>query len=217
MATESAPLSSLTSLGQTPDPGDLLYVVDVSDTSEGANGTSKSVTYNHISSGGGGGQPASTTTTWFSHAQLNGQQGNISTVAGTRYWSELMIYFDSEITGIAYTTSGFTGTVKIITELHDDTGALVATSSTAGTLVDEATTTPQLVPFTIPYTASAGRYFAALQFDTTFDPTLIQFKADGSATGAYISGSATGTFGVGASITPGSSYTVGVAPVCSTY
>ncbi len=49
MATK---LTDLAALGGTPDAGDLLTVVDVSDTSGGAAGTSKKVTYANLGAGG---------------------------------------------------------------------------------------------------------------------------------------------------------------------
>lgn len=49
MATK---LTDLAALGATPDAGDLLTVVDVSDTSGGAAGTSKKVTYANLGAGG---------------------------------------------------------------------------------------------------------------------------------------------------------------------
>ena len=51
MATK---LTDLAALGTTPDSGDFLTVVDVSDTSGGAAGTSKKVTYANFGAGGSG-------------------------------------------------------------------------------------------------------------------------------------------------------------------
>lgn len=225
MASESAPLSSLTSLGQTPSPGDLLYVVDVSDTTEGADGTSKSVTYNHISSGGGGGQPASTTTVWFSQVLVNNVSGSVEIVAGTKYWIELMIPFDITATGIAWEPTGYGNTendpAEIIVELHDTNGVLVANSSLSGTTVPYNTNPSSFykVPFTSPYAASAGRYFVVLQFNVNYSPDTLdlKFAADGLQAAPYIAGSATGSFGSGGNITPGTSYTIQVGALCSTY
>lgn len=44
-------LTDLPDLGTTPAPADPLYIVDVSDTSEGISGTSKKVTYSDITAG----------------------------------------------------------------------------------------------------------------------------------------------------------------------
>jgi len=49
MATK---LTDLTALGATPDAADLLTIVDVSDTTGGASGTSKKVTYANLGAGG---------------------------------------------------------------------------------------------------------------------------------------------------------------------
>ena len=51
MATK---LTDLAAVGTTPDSGDFLTVVDVSDTTGGAAGTSKKVTYANLGTGGGG-------------------------------------------------------------------------------------------------------------------------------------------------------------------
>lgn len=48
----STKLTDLAALGTTPDSGDYLTVVDVSDTSGGAAGTSKKVTYANLGAGG---------------------------------------------------------------------------------------------------------------------------------------------------------------------
>tara|TARA_R110000796_G_scaffold76294_7_gene170806 strand:+ start:5881 stop:6429 length:549 start_codon:yes stop_codon:yes gene_type:complete len=45
-------LTDLTALGATPDAGDFLHVVDISDTSGSADGTSKKVAYSNIGGGG---------------------------------------------------------------------------------------------------------------------------------------------------------------------
>ena len=51
----STKLTDLAALGTTPAAGDFLTVVDIDDTSGGAAGTSKKVTYSDLGIGGGGG------------------------------------------------------------------------------------------------------------------------------------------------------------------
>ena len=51
----STKLTDLTALGTTPAAGDLLTIVDVDDTTGGAAGTSKKVTYANLGIAGGGG------------------------------------------------------------------------------------------------------------------------------------------------------------------
>ena len=46
-------LTDLSALGTTPDAGDFLHVVDISDTSGSADGTSKKVAYSNIGGSGG--------------------------------------------------------------------------------------------------------------------------------------------------------------------
>lgn len=179
------------------------------------------------SGGGGGGQPATTTTVWYSQAQnaASGVGSSVELVSGTRYWSEIMIPFNVTATGISWLVAGYGNTenvpVKIIVELHDNTGVLVAKSNLSGTLVNYGVSPGQMqaVPFTTPYGITAGRYFVALQFDHSYDPETadIKFQSDTTGVSPYVSGSATGSFGDAVAITPGTTYTTQVAPYCATY
>lgn len=208
-------ITELTNLGAVPAAGDFFAVVDVSDTSGGAAGTTKKVTYSQIPSGSAG-QPASVSTFTYAFSALNNAntsehaQGDI--VSGSRYWAEIMIPFNVTLTGIGYKV-GSSGTAKIIGELHDTNGVFLVGSSTSGIMTVGSEFDMQKLPFTAPYALTAGRYFIAIQYNSDVNG----YYSDGHVNSGYVSGSATGTFGVSANITPGTAYTVNIAPVSFVY
>lgn len=204
-------LPDLPALGTTPAAGDLLYVVDVSDTSESTDGTSKSVTYSHISSGGGG-QPATVTTVFWGSSSGATNGSAIVLDPDTRYWIELFIPFDITVTGLSFGISGSDVDTAAIVELHDNDGVILAHSTLAGTTVPNASYA--ILPFTTPLDVSAGRYFACIILD---NGGVVQLRADTSNNGVYVCGDASGTFGVAANITPGTTYNSGDGLICSTY
>lgn len=135
-----------------------------------------------------------------------------TTVAGTRYYSSITLGSDATLTGIAALVGGTGGTDNWIFELHDADGALVATTATAGTTAGTANTW-QRIAFTAAYEAAAGDYFIAVQSNgTTAKPAVYS-----SAGLPIFTGSATGTFGTGAAITPPTTYTASRGPVALVY
>lgn len=144
---------------------------------------------------------------------------NHTPVSGTRYYRKFTLGSQVQLTGIEYLIGTVGGTDKVIVELHDSTGALVATSDTTGVTVGTLGTWQQ-VPFkpggtgtAAPQTFAAGVYYIALQFNGTtarFDT----YNAPGLALPV---GSATGVFGTGASITPPTTYTADLGPVVNPY
>lgn len=139
---------------------------------------------------------------------------NLSTtpVAGTRYYTSIQIDTPTTITGIAALIGATGGTDKFIYELHDAAGVMVATTALAGVTVGTANTW-QKIAFTAPYSAAAGRYFIAVQLDGT----TARLATQNSPTSPNLTGSATGTFGTSAAITPPTTYTAGVGPVAVLY
>ena len=119
-------------------------------------------------------------------------------VAGTAYYGWVQLPLNHPCTGIGFLigTVGGSGTDNVIVALYDSAGTLVANSNLAGTLVGTAGTM-QEVAFTGAYTAiGPGRYYVSISFDTT----VCRFRA---ITGlGQRAGSATGTFGTLAAITP---------------
>lgn len=154
-----------------------------------------------------------------------GSTGDRTTVAGSRYYVSTNVGSppaanpgigspvsptsppNTTITGIAILMGSVGGTDNLIVELHDSTGAIVATSALAGTLAGTANVWQQ-IPFTAPYSAPAGTYFAVVQSNgTTAKPAVVN-----SPTSPHLTGSATGAFGTSAAITPPTTYTTGLGP-----
>lgn len=133
-------------------------------------------------------------------------------VAGTRYYTSVDIGAPATITGIAALIGAVGGTDKFIYELHDSTGAMVATTALAGVTVGTAATWQQ-IPFTAPYQAAAGRYFIVVQNNGT----TARLATQNSPTSPNLTGSAAGTFGTSAAITPPTTYIAGVGPVAVLY
>lgn len=154
-----------------------------------------------------------------------------TTVSGTRYSSSFTVGAPATtaadgaanaaapvatLTGLMVLVGSVGGTDAWIVELHDSTGALVATSATAGTTAGTAGTWQQ-IPFTSTYQLLPGTYFLSLQSNgTTAHPACYNFPAP-VAGAAILTQAATGVFGTGAAITPPTTYTVNVGPVILPY
>jgi hypothetical protein len=143
-----------------------------------------------------------------------------ATVAGSRYYISLNIGVQTQITGIEAFVGTTGGTDKWIAELHDSTGALVATSDTAGATTAAASTWQQF-PFLLggtgaatPYLAAPGTYYIVIQSNGT--TAKIAAYNDPDLEG-LTNGSATGVFGTGAAITPPTTYTAGLGPMAQVY
>lgn len=135
-----------------------------------------------------------------------------TTVAGTRYFSSWVLGSAASLTGIEVLVGGTGGTDLWIAELFDDTGALVATSSTSGTTAGTANIWQRLA-FTAAYEAAAGTYFLSIQSNgTTAKPAV--YTSPGLP---ILTGSAAGTFAVAASITAPTTYTASTGPMAMPY
>lgn len=141
-----------------------------------------------------------------------GASASKTMVAGSRYYSSVTLGNDTELTGIGVLVGGTGGTDKWIVELHDSSGAIVATSDTSGTTAGGANGW-QRIAFTAPVTVKAGEYFLAVQSNGT-TATLGVYEAPDVP---VLTGSATGTFGTGAAITPPTTYTASVGPIALVY
>lgn len=132
---------------------------------------------------------------------------------GDRYWSQLFIPANCTVTGLSYLIGSVGGTDKAIVELHDSTGALLATSATAGTTVGTAGNI-QSIAFTAAYSAKGpGLYYACVQFNGT----TAKFRSYLIPGSKFIAGTAVGTFGTSAAITPGTTFTADKGPIMATY
>lgn len=139
-------------------------------------------------------------------------------IAGTRYWSSIQINERMTITGLAYLIGsvGLVSGDKVIVELHDGAGALIATSVLAGTAVGTPGTVQQ-VPFLNNITVEGpGQYFISVQFSTSA-PRFRSLAAGTAAAQTVTTGSAAGTFGVSIAITPGSAFNADAGPIAFTY
>lgn len=135
-------------------------------------------------------------------------------VAGSRYYTSINLGTPQVLTGISLKVGTTGGTDSWIFELHGPTGTLLATTATAGTTAGTANTWQQIA-FTATYNLTVpGTYYLVVQsngttakFDSVNAPTLT----------GVTTGSATGTFGTGASITPPTTYTANLGPKALVY
>jgi hypothetical protein len=147
-----------------------------------------------------------------------------TTVSGTRYTVGWVLGSASASEGVVNLTQGQTltginvlvgstgGTDSWNVELKNAAGVTVANSALAGTTAGTANTWQQ-IPFTTPYYAAPGQYYISLQSNgTTAHPAVYN-----SPTSPLVTQSSTGTFGTVASITPPTTYTAGLGPVCFPY
>jgi hypothetical protein len=142
-----------------------------------------------------------------------GQVKDKTMVSGTRYYSSINIGFPATLTGIQVLIGTTGGTDNWLAELHSPTGVLLATSATAGALVGTASTW-QRFAFTSTYSLTVpGTYFLAIQGNGN-TAKLATLNSDVNPT---LTGSATGSFGTGASITPPTTYTANLGPMAMVY
>lgn len=135
-------------------------------------------------------------------------------VDGSRYYTSINIGFPQLLTGIIAKVGSTGGTDKWIFELHSPAGVLLATTALAGTTAGTANTYQQIA-FTATYNLlTPGTYFIAVQSNGN-TAKLATLNAP-SLTGVY-TGSATGVFGTGASITPPTTYTANLGPLATVY
>ena len=174
-------------------------------------------TFNADTNNVGGANPqmvAYTITQLATALKYFGAQLDKTTVAGTRYYTSVIVGNPAVLTGVNVLVGGTGGTDEWLVELHGPTGNLLATSNTAGVTAGTANTWQQ-IPFTATYNLTVpGTYFVALQSNgTTAKPATY----DAPTNPGLLTGSATGTFGTGASITPPTTYTANVGPIVALY
>ena len=134
---------------------------------------------------------------------------------GARWWVEVNIPYNSTITGLAYLIGSVGGTDSVVVQLCNSAGVEVATSREVGGAADLVGTTAtfQSVAFTAPYAATAGRYFAVVQFNGT----TAKFRTYPIPGSKFIANTAAGTWGTKADITPGTSFVADKGPILMTY
>ncbi len=140
-----------------------------------------------------------------------GQVKDKTMVAGTRYYSSIVIGNPAVLTGIQALVGTTGGSDTWVFELHGPTGLLLAASAatTAGTA-----STWQRLAFTAAYTLTVpGTYFLVVQSNGN-TAKLATLNSDVNPT---LTGSATGTQGTPASITPPTTYTANLGPMAMVY
>lgn len=147
-----------------------------------------------------------TTLKWLNTAQ------DKTMVAGTRYYVGVTLGAPALLTGIQVLVGSTGGSDLWTFELHDSTGALVATSLATGTTAGTANTFQRLA-FTAQYQAAVGTYYLVAQSNGT----TAKLGTYASAGLPLVTGSATGTLGTGAAITPPTTYTANLGPIASVY
>lgn len=143
---------------------------------------------------------------WLGNAQ------DKTMVAGTRYYVNYELGSDALLTGIEVLVGSTGGTDLWTFELHDSTGALVATSLATGTTAGTANTFQRLA-FTSTYEAVAGTYYIVAQSNGT----TAKLGTYASAGLPLVTGSAAGTLGTAAAITPPTTYTANLGPIAQVY
>ena len=129
-------------------------------------------------------------------------------VAGTRYYTSYTIGVPQVFTGgiVEVGTTGGTDLWNI--ELHSPAGVTLATTLLTGTTAGTANTWQQIA-FTATYTLTVpGTYWVVLQSNGT----TAKFASLNSPISTLLTGSATGTLGTAASITPPTTYTANLGP-----
>lgn len=153
--------------------------------------------------------------TWQPVAATSGTDTACSN--GTAYVGSIFLPNNKTITGIQYLVGSVGGTDKVVVSLHDyNTGAVLANSATAGTLVGTAANNFQ-VAFTATYNAVGPKhYWIAL----TFNGTTAKFRsvpAHCQAGSGVLGNGVTQTFGTPATFTPPTTFTADKVPVASVY
>ncbi len=141
-----------------------------------------------------------------------GNSADKTTVAGSRYASTVQVGAAITVTGIQALIGSVGGTDKWLVELHDSTGALVATSALAGATVGTAAAL-QKFDFTAPVTIQPGTYSLVVQANGT-TAKLATYNAPSLP---LFTSSATGTFGTSASMALPTTYTANLGPVANLY
>jgi hypothetical protein len=138
---------------------------------------------------------------------------NTTLVAGTAYFSEIMITRPVTLTGIAGLNGATVGTDNGLVALYDSAGQLVANSALAGALAAGANAF-QSRAFTAPVTVEPGRYFIAYESNGT-TATLRTIAV--STFIDSLTGSLAGTFGTLTAITVPTTVTADVGPIGFAY
>lgn len=128
------------------------------------------------------------------------------------YVAECFVPCNMTVTGIGIFNGSAVGTDKLMAILYDATGAVVATTATAGTTAVN-TDIYQAIPLTAPVSiVGPATYYVGLQCNGT------TYRFNSLSRGLYGAGKITGTtFGVAAAITPPTTMVVNLGPIAQLY
>lgn len=136
-------------------------------------------------------------------------------VAAAVWVTDLNVPRDVTVTGLYCLQGGTATTDKIIGSIYSSSGALLANSATAGIALATANTFKQL-PFVTAVALEAGTYYVGLQGNGTAAGAFRTVAA--STYIGHVSAKVTGgAFGTLPAITPPTTFTADLAPICYTY
>jgi hypothetical protein len=146
---------------------------------------------------------------------INSSTGsNITTVAGTFYYTALWIPYNCTLTGIIACTGSAGGTDNWTVALWPGAGGTALATSSLSGIVAPAMTTKKAFVFTAPVNVEGpGAYFIGVQSNGTTAKIL----AHQNTIEGFITGSVAGSFGTVPSLSPASTYTANIGPEASTY
>lgn len=168
-------VTALTEL-TTPASDDLLYVVDVSDTSGGADGTSKKMQVGNLPSSGGGADKFriyGSSNVGFATARYIGIRGNYVDTSSLNMYTQCMIPEDCELVSltcqIGITDTGTFRISKNGTTLVYSTGGHSFTANTPATFTPTGTSISQgdLINISVSAGDVPGDVWCVMTFQTT--------------------------------------------------
>jgi hypothetical protein len=142
---------------------------------------------------------------------------SVSDVNGKEWFSGIYIPANATLTGACWLNGATVGTDKRMAFLADLSGAIIATSATAGVTTASASTY-QCVAFTSTISVyGPGRYYVGIMTGTGATDNFLAYATGGAPTN-YPTGVVTGgTFGTVTAITPNSTFTTAVGPLMMVY
>ncbi len=143
---------------------------------------------------------------------------DVTGINGTQFVSSLWLPVSMTLTGVSFLVGSVGGTNVAVVVLYDSTGAVLANSSLAGSPKGTTVGTAaqiQALPFTATYAAKGpGLFYVGVSYSgNTAKIRCVPAFTQGGIWG----GSVTQTQGVPAAITPPTTFTADLAPVCFLY
>lgn len=167
----STKLTDLTALGTTPAAGDLLTLVDVDDTTGGAAGTSKKVTYANLGIGGGGddhfilaGGGYISTTNEMAVGWLSTGDSNVF-----NYITTVLIPIDCRVVNVITQSQDSGGSTDISIHKPTSYNQLVSSSTPLGTVTQAAH--DDSVVYTSTFDTATYNFAAGDRMGVTVDST----------------------------------------------